>query len=333
MWEPPVEMWRRLALGREEYLQRLISTLILDGAAPKWNAPYSPSHAGHRFLQSLDEVSHPDEPAAGEPEPGTFIDEYRLPKLEEHARDGWPDWAVRWPERVWIIELKTEAGSHRDDQLPYYLRLAAAAHPRCKLDLTYITGPMAKPAPLLLPGQRYRHLTWRQVLPLIETAWSRDTRPEVSDYLAMVKTIVTNLDAVRSLAQRQVVLGEDLSVKDPSQARGQVEAVKVAVERASGAKSVAQGHETAHALVQLARSTAADGRQRATGATDPEELEALRDLARASIAGLSPDDTTRFVLPWLWTASQTDGKALTPEGAEFGYELRFSRYRQQQIRP
>ena len=44
-----------------------------------------------------------------------FIDEYLLPKLEEGAANGWPDWAVLSDDRVWIIELKTEAGSHRAD--------------------------------------------------------------------------------------------------------------------------------------------------------------------------------------------------------------------------
>jgi len=55
--------------------------------------------------------------------------------------NGWPDWAVLWPGRVWVIELKTEAASHREGQLPYCLLLAAAAHPGAHVDLTYITGP------------------------------------------------------------------------------------------------------------------------------------------------------------------------------------------------
>ena len=42
---------------------------------------------------------------------------------------------------------------------------------------------------------------------------------------------------------------------------------------------------------------------------------------------------TRFVLPWLWEAGSTGGKALTPEGEEFGYELRFSRYKTLQVKP
>lgn len=70
--------------------------------------------------------------------------------------------------------------SHRDDQLAYYLRLAAAAHSGSRVDLTYITGALSKPAPALLSGQRYGHLTWDQVLTLIEAVWGCDERPEVA---------------------------------------------------------------------------------------------------------------------------------------------------------
>jgi hypothetical protein len=55
-------------------------------------------------------------------------------------------------------------------------------------------------------------------------------------------------------------------------------------------------------------------------------------LALAAIAELPSNDPTRLVLPWVSKSSQTDGWALTPEGAEFGYELRFSRYKRVQIK-
>ena len=48
---------------------------------------------------------------------------------------------------------------------------------------------------------------------------------------------------------------------------------------------------------------------------------------------LPDDDATRLVMPWLWKADSTTGRALTPEGEEFGYELRFSRYKTVQIKP
>jgi hypothetical protein len=121
MWECPTALWRRLKLGREEYLQRLITTLILDGDPPPWDTPRSPGNAGRRFLQLLDETAHGshDQGRRADP-PDVFVDEYLLPKVEDHAANGWPDWAVLWTDRVWDIELKTEAGSHRPDQLPYW---------------------------------------------------------------------------------------------------------------------------------------------------------------------------------------------------------------------
>src|SRR5262245_26580957 len=123
MWESPTRLWRRLKLGREEYLQRLVTTLILDGDAPPWNTPRPPGEAGQRFLQLLDEAAHGSHGIDGSAPADRFVDEYLLPKLEQDAANGWPDWAVLWADRVWVIELKTEAGSHRADQLPYYLRL------------------------------------------------------------------------------------------------------------------------------------------------------------------------------------------------------------------
>lgn len=315
MWQDPTALWRRLKLGREEYLQRLVTTLILDGVAPPWNAPQPPGQLGRRFLQLLDDVAH-GQPSASRPvvAPNHFVDEYLLPKLDEGAANGWPDWAVLWDDRVWIIELKTEAGSHRADQLPYYLRLAAAAHPRCSIDLTYITGPLTKPAPALLDGQRYSHLTWDQVVPLIREVWGLESRPEVTAYVEMISTVVNNLDRLKPSTQREAVIGI-----------GAVEPTEPTIDGGPV--------QPAPRLLDLASATATDGRQRGVGAQTPEELEALRDQARAEIDDLAPDDVTRFVLPWLWRAGRTDGRALTREGQEFGYELRFSRYKTLQVRP
>ena len=249
-----------------------------------------------------------------------------MPKLEESAANGWPDWAVLWADRVWVIELKTEAGSHRADQLPYYLRLAAAAHPGCSLDLTYITGPLAKPAPALLEGQRYSHLTWDHVLPLVEVTWGQDTRSEVAAYVNMVNTLVSNLSRLKPSVQRETVLGSPIGDAPHLPAEQPALAAAVAPE-GSATLGSELGTRYRTGLLDLARATATDGRQRAVGAQDPEDLEALRDQALAEIGSLALADATRFVLPWLWDATHTGGRALTPEGEEFGYELRFSRYK------
>jgi hypothetical protein len=228
-----------------------------------------------------------------------------------------------------VIELKTETGSHRADQLPYYLRLAAAAHPECRLDLTYITGPLTKPAPAVLEGQQYSHLTWDRVVPLVKEAWARDGRPEVSAYVEMVATLVSNLSRLRPSEQRQMVVGEQ--IEGPSG----VVSDRLAVASVDGAAETTGDPSTTEPtlLLKLARATVADGRQRGVGAQNPENLEELRDQAVAEIGNLSPDDVTRFVLPWLWHAGRTGGRALTPEGEEFGYELRFSKYQTVQVTP
>lgn len=322
MWESPTALWGRLKLGREEYLQRLLTTLILDGDAPPWNTPRSPGTAGRRFLELLDEAVHgSDDQNGSATSPKVFIDEYLLPKLEEESANGWRDWAVLWDDRAWVIELKTEAGSHRSDQLPYYLRLAAAAHPDCNLDLTYITGPLTKPAPALLKGQRYSHLTWQEVLPLVDSAWGDDHRPEVEAYVQMVATVVSNLNLLKPTEQRQMVLSSSRAEPITATAEG------LAFERMTDPWMTEPPD-----LLDLARATAADGRQRGIGAPKPEALEALRELALAAIGRLPPDDATRFVLPWIWQGGRTDGRALTPEGEEFGLELRFSRYKKIQVK-
>lgn len=331
MWEDPTALWRRLKLGREEYLQRLVTTLILDGTAPPWNSPRPPGELGRTFLGLLDDLAHRDSIAVGTREPATqFVDEYLLPRLDESAANGWPDWAVLWDDRVWIIELKTEAGSHRADQLPYYLTLAAAAHAQCSLDLTYITGPLEKPAPVLQEGQRYCHLTWDEVLPLVTRTWSQDPRPEVGTYVEMVRTVVGNLSRLKPAAQRAAVIGggAEAAAAEPGTAPP---SVTVEATSASGPGDVTTTQPSS--LVDLARATATDGRQRALGVASPEELEALRDRALAEIDQLAAEDPTRFVLPWLWHSARTGGRALTPEGREFGYELRLSRYKTIQVRP
>lgn len=323
MWESPTALWGRLKLGREEYLQRLLTTLILDGDAPPWNTPRSPGAAGRRFLELLDEAVHGLHVRDGSSlSREVFIDEYMLPKLEEEAANGWPDWAVLSDDRVWVIELKTEAGSHRADQLPYYLRLAAAAHPNCSLDLTYITGPLTKPAPALVKRQRYSHLTWQEVLPLVVSAWGEDQRSEVVAYVEMVAKIVSNLSLLKPTEQRRMVLGLLGAEATTATTEG------VVVSERTTDWSMTEPP----VLLDLARATAADGRQRGIGAQNPEALEALRDQALAEIGSLPPDDATRFVLPWLWQGGRTDGRALTPEGEEFGVELRLSRYKKIQVK-
>lgn len=137
----------------------------------------------------------------------------------------------------------------------------------------------------------------------------------------MVTTVVSNLSLRKPTEQRQMVLGSPRAEPMPVTGEGRIS------ERTTGLSTTEPP-----VLLDLARATAADGRQRGIGAQNPESLEALRDRALAEIGSLPRDDAIRFVLPWLWQGGRTDGQALTPEGEEFGFELRFSRYKKIQVK-
>lgn len=76
MWETPEALWRRLKLGREEYLQRLLTTLIVGGDPSTWNTPRSPSEHGRRFLRLLDDLAHDNATREAAASSETFVDEY-----------------------------------------------------------------------------------------------------------------------------------------------------------------------------------------------------------------------------------------------------------------
>lgn len=116
LYEGPRAMLSRLRIGREEFCQRLITTLILAGTYPKWNLRSTPSSEGVGFLEELDRLSFGESRWA---EGAVFVDEFELPPRVESEQGGYPDWAVIFPDRLWLIELKTERGSHRPGQLPY----------------------------------------------------------------------------------------------------------------------------------------------------------------------------------------------------------------------
>lgn len=288
-YEDPQSLLRRLKLGREEYCQRLLTVLILGGTYPRWNTRSTPTAEGAAFLRALDALSFGEARCT---DPIVFVDELELAPRHADERGGAPDYGLLWPQRVWLIELKTEAASHRADQIPSYLRLGAHHYPAAAIDITYLTPPLGKPAPELQPGQRYAHLTWDQVVPLVEQTWGSATDPGV------VRVRDGLLWALGQLA---------LPV---AQWRGSLVPPPVAPDEA---------------VVELARLTAADGQQRAVE-LEIGDLQALHDRRVEVQRLLAADPSLDRVLPWLWSRATSGGRALTPGGAEHGYELRLSRY-------
>ena len=144
-YEDPAALRRRLKLGREEFCQRLITTLIVGGSYPRWNSRSRPTPQGERFLALLFDLAGHD---GWQPDP-TFVDELELRPRHDDERGGAPDWAVLWADRTWLIELKTEAGSHRPGQLPLYADLGRHHFPGTEVLIGYVTPPLRRPVPPL----------------------------------------------------------------------------------------------------------------------------------------------------------------------------------------
>ena len=303
--EGPLHLLGRLRLGREEYCQRLLTMLILDAPYPRWNSHQKPSEAGSRFLQSLDRLCFQ---SSTEDEPAIFVDEFDLPGRHDDEPGGAPDQAILWPGRVWMIELKTETGSHREGQLGGYLELARHHYPECQIDLTYLTPPMRTPIPATLAQMRFAHVNWGQVRPLIDETWGRGEETQQG----LVQGLFSALDSI----------GSDW----PRWRQEQLRSAAVA-----GIPQV-DDHVAANWLalaVRLADQTGRDGRQRALdgGPEGLEELKQLQVQVRDVLQESDPSAPKRSVQPWLWHADTSGGHALTAVGAETGWEMRLSRLR------
>lgn len=312
-FETPADLLRRLKLGREETFQRLLTSLILRGPYPPWNQRSTPSPQGIAFLRSLFELT------IGGDWPGDdliFVDELELPARHDAEKGGAPDWAAVWDDHLWLIELKTEKGSHRAGQVPSYFELGHHHFPSRPVDLTYLTGPMTFAFEPTVDGDRYAHVTWADVAPLVRATWGEPTEQGEADVVDGVLHGIDHLH-LRPAEWRALVLGEELPIAPPSATTPLVPEPELAVSAAS---------DLLDAALALAAETAADRKQRALDhrASGLDELLELRLACRDAIAG-SDDEALRHVVPWLWRIEST-GTALTSAGAEAGREIRFSRY-------
>jgi hypothetical protein len=225
-----------------------------------------------------------------------FVDEFELPARHDAEKGGAPDYAVITDDCLWLIELKTERGSHRDGQISSYFDLARHHHPNHRIDLTYLTPTLSYE---FTPptGHRYSHLFWEDVVPLIRTAWADPldhSEAEVVDGLCKI------LEALDTPWDRTAFSGA---------AAPQRQLARLQQARA------------------LAAETASDGRQRALdfAPADLEELLQLRVEVRNAIAEAPEDSPIRHVGPWIWRVA-SGGRPMTDAGKERGMELRLSRY-------
>jgi hypothetical protein len=290
--ESALRLLRDLELGREEYCQRLLTMLILNGPYPRWNSRNAPSPRGRDFLLALDGLSFGTEEWATLP---SFVDEFDLPRRHDGEAGAAPDYAVLFADRLWIIELKAAASSHRPAQIPTYLRLARHHHPARSIDLTYLTPEMTWTPPKPTDA-RLAHITRRQVVPLLTKIWSNGDSSE--------------LQALTLLTEAIEGIGKGRPPEPPKTGRP-------------------ADPDPLRSAVQLAEATGQDGHQRALdhAAASVEELQRLRLAVKETIGAAPAGEAIRFVQAWIWTAATSTGQALTGAGESTGYELRLSRYR------
>jgi hypothetical protein len=319
--DDPDQLWHHTKLGREEYMQRLLATLILGEEARGWNVRRSPSERGAAFLRELHRTHH-----AGTPEePPIFVDEFELPARHDAEKAGWPDHGVEWPERLFMIELKSERRSHRPGQLAHYLDLAAHHHPDRAVDLLYLTPTMEAVPPQPLPSRAtYAHVAWPAVGDLIAATWSG------SD-VAWERTIANRLAWwIEQVEQAAPLPVRDTQPSLPPQAAEAAETASPAVV-ATGANGPPAESSDLGAALHVAALVQEDGKPRGleTDVDDPEDLEELRlELRDVLSAGLEVDgEQLTHVRPWIWSAASSGGRPLTTSGERTGYELRVSRYR------
>lgn len=281
-WEDPDRLLKK-KLGREEYLQRMLTSLVLGRSYPRWNTRNIPSASGDSFLRELHKQAYASE-LVGALE---FVDELELLSGNDEDANGAPDYAVFTQSGIWIIELKTEAGSHRRDQLPLYVRLARHAYPELEISITYLTGPMARMESLYSENVPFRHFQWAEIAELISIHWGRSPFKEEQLLSAAV------LREIQGLGSSASAFRKDAAV----------------VREAIGA--------AAH--VQLTGEQA--GVESAPGG-----LQELHDLRLRILDALARNEESKNVRPWIWCATTSGGSALTGLGSEVGYEIRLSRY-------
>ncbi len=100
-------LWQTTGLGREEFVQRLLSTLVFGHTRHRWSVPGTPSERGRQYLIGL-AGRHFSGMSLIEPQ---FVDEFELPRRHDDERSGWPDQAVIDQNTLLMIELTTEKGS------------------------------------------------------------------------------------------------------------------------------------------------------------------------------------------------------------------------------
>lgn len=294
--------------GRESFAQYCLACLFLGGSPQGWNKPQAPSSKGRELLQRFHAEFDPKNAIAPD-----FYWEFNLGKLPEDKENGWPDLVALTDERILVMELKTESGNHRDGQVDWYMRLAAARFSDRPIELVYLTVDPISADPAEIPkGAAYRNLLWTEVADMIDAVWSKGDDEEswnarlFADYL------------------REISAPTKVASKTPSPASEKAPAAPKTRKAYSFSEDMME--EVMAIYRSVAKQVVDDGRQQALELT-LDSAEEAKELQRAITAQalLDPEDSpVHGVTLWVWRQASM-GSALTDEGGEQGVELRVSK--------
>ncbi|MFC4529344.1 hypothetical protein [Sphaerisporangium dianthi] len=298
--DPDIERSKLARAGREWFAQLMLASLLIGDRPARMNTPYAICPQGRVLLDLLD----PNHRAGGS-QPTVYW-EFKLDALRPGQQNRWPDLALRWPDRVLLVELKTETGSVRERQVDEYLQLGLHHYPDAFVDLLYITRDRVPSSPSGLPERaQYATTTWAQVADAIRSSWidaDADGRLHASRFATWLKADL--------LAGKPWRTETPVVTSMPVTATGQVD-------------------EMAQAM-DLATQVQTDQRQRAVPGVFATKNEAddFRDVLQKELVrrAASGDVRVDHVRAWVWTRSSL-GTALTDGGKASGVEVRLSYYR------
>ncbi len=284
-WEDPDLILKKHKLGREEYCQRMLTSLVLARPQPRWNTKNKPSEKGKLFLERLYELSFSSKLDS----PLEFVDEFDLPAFNADEKGATPDYAIFTSTKLWIVELKTEAGSHRKEQLPMYAKRAQHHYPQLQVAMLYLTPEMVKITSPSFEVHYFAHLYWSDITALIKEVWTASPHKEECLLQESLQREIASLTNVPASIYRQ-----------------DAEVIR-----------------TSSTLAELVQKT---GEQQGVEITN-EGHEHLIDLRLRIRDSLARTQGVQNVKPWIWYAETSGGTALTNLGRDVGCELRLSYYR------
>lgn len=301
-----LRLWKQ---GRDAFVHRILTLLFIGRSPDPWNLPCRLSLNGARFLRLIDEVLFGEEWET----PEEFYWEYKLPKRPDDKETGWPDFAALWTDRVLMIELRTEVGTHRDAQVEWYLQLAAHNYQGRAVDLIYVTPEPTSGRRMNLPDLgRVRNCSWIEMAKIIEVAWGKLPGEEAANAMVFAHYL-QGIGRVNEAPASVVPLGTKTRKKQLGEMLGPVEEPL--------------DEDTWEQIVETIYTVADDGEERALELPLLAQ-ESAKELRRRIRADVDTSDDLRDVAAnlelWIWHESQ-GGEALSEAGLESGCEIRLSK--------